>query len=97
MATLGVRADHRDSADELTLVEEKVGAQPAPAQPPDQTDRFVDLEPRGEGAHASVWKARDTKLDRIVALRIVRLSAGGDEKPSRTPGRWRSPHSIRTS
>jgi hypothetical protein len=46
----------------------------------DQTSRFTGLEPRGEGAHASVWKALDTKLNRIVALRVVQPSAGGDQE-----------------
>lgn len=77
----------RDQLAELTLIEttgltpaarvgDKVGGTPLE----DQSERFADFERRGEGAHASVWKARDTKLGRVVAIRIVRTSAGGDEE-----------------
>jgi hypothetical protein len=56
--------------------------QPVPPQsvPVDETDRFTSVERRGDGAHASVWRAHDNALNRIVALRVVRSSAGGSQE-----------------
>jgi tRNA A-37 threonylcarbamoyl transferase component Bud32 len=39
---------------------------------PRQIDRFILLQQVGEGAFGVVWKARDTELNRIVALKIPR-------------------------
>src|SRR5262249_6098864 len=38
--------------------------------------RFQLLERVGQGAFGAVWKARDTSLDRIVALKILHSGLG---------------------
>ncbi|HBE70793.1 MAG TPA: hypothetical protein DDW52_21825 [Planctomycetaceae bacterium] len=43
-------------------------------------DRFELIEQLGEGAHAIVWRARDTKLNREVALKVLR--GASEVKPS---------------
>ena len=35
-------------------------------------DRFVLLEPLGEGGHAVVWRARDRMMRTLVAVKILR-------------------------
>ncbi len=35
-------------------------------------DRFVLLEPLGEGGHAIVWRARDRLMRTMVAVKILR-------------------------
>src|SRR5262249_17179788 len=40
--------------------------------------RFQLLERVGQGAFGAVWKARDTSLDRIVALKILHSGLGTD-------------------
>jgi hypothetical protein len=37
---------------------------------PDQLDQFILLQRVGSGSSSAVWKARDTRLDRIVAIKI---------------------------
>ncbi|MEM8671720.1 MAG: protein kinase [Planctomycetota bacterium] len=37
-------------------------------------DRFQLIEKIGEGAHATVWRAEDTKLDRQVAVKLLRFA-----------------------
>jgi hypothetical protein len=52
---------------------------PEPTRP---LGKFELLERVGVGAFGAVWKARDTTLDRVVALKIPRagLLTGGDER-----------------
>jgi hypothetical protein len=42
--------------------------------------RFQLLERVGQGAFGAVWKARDIKLDRIVALKILHSGLGTDDQ-----------------
>lgn len=70
---------------ELVPLDGDLAIDPTPAESEapaiiDETSRFTQLERQGDGAHASVWKAHDDALNRIVALRIVRSSAGGDQE-----------------
>ena len=37
----------------------------------DRLDRFEIVEPLGEGAYAETYKARDTRLDRTVAIKVL--------------------------
>src|SRR3954467_8387233 len=49
--------------------------------------RFQLLERVGQGAFGAVWKARDTALDRIVALKILHSGLGTDEQEMERFGR----------
>src|SRR5262249_45183168 len=49
--------------------------------------RFQLLERVGQGAFGAVWKARDTALDRVVALKILHSGLGTDEDEMQRFGR----------
>ncbi|MBI1914769.1 MAG: protein kinase [Planctomycetes bacterium] len=49
--------------------------------------RFQLLERVGQGAFGAVWKARDTSLDRIVALKILHSGLGTDAEEMQRFGR----------
>jgi WD40 repeat protein/predicted Ser/Thr protein kinase len=44
-------------------------------QPPERIGRFQILESLGQGSVGHVWKAKDTQIDRIVAIKIPRHQA----------------------
>lgn len=46
----------------------------------EQVTHFQLLEELGTGAYGTVWKARDTELDRIVAVKIPRVVQLGPEE-----------------
>src|SRR5262249_51813238 len=59
----------------------------ATASPRRRLGRFQLLERVGQGAFGAVWKARDTTLDRIVALKILHRGLGTDEEEMQRFGR----------
>ncbi len=69
-------------------------------QPVTQIAHFELLQRLGMGGFGTVWKARDTKLERTVALKIPRrrlLSAGEEEQflfEARVAARLRHPHIV---
>jgi eukaryotic-like serine/threonine-protein kinase len=51
---------------------------PSPWTPPPEIDQFRLERRLGRGATAEVWLARDTLLDRVVALKIARIPASAE-------------------
>ena len=73
----------------------KVGAATVPL------DRFEILAELGSGAYGTVYKARDTQLDRLVALKTPRLGVLGSEadtqrflREARAAGNLRHPNIV---
>ncbi len=60
--------------DQATASDE--GARARPAAPGDRVGRFVLLERVGQGNMGDVWSAYDTDLDRQIAVKLLRVSAG---------------------
>ena len=59
-------------------------------------DRYQLLDRLGAGGMGEVWKARDTRLDRVVAIK--RLSAGhsaGFEQEARSIAALNHPQTVR--
>jgi len=56
------------------------GAQAASAEFGDAT-QYQELNPIGEGAYATVYKARDLKTDTVVAMKKVKIQLGEDGVP----------------
>ncbi len=65
-----------------------------------QIGHFELLESVGQGAFGTVWKARDTELDRIVAVKIPRQALTGSEeseyfmREARAAARLRHPNIV---
>ena len=55
----------------------------AQAQPPTENGRYVDHELIGRGGMGIVWKATDTRLNRIVALKRVLPQIAGEREYAR--------------
>lgn len=74
---------------------------PTPARPvPKTIGRFELLEPLGAGAFGKVWKARDTTLDRIVAIKASRTAHLDDglepafRREAQAAAQLRHPHIV---
>ncbi len=71
-----------------------------PAAAPARFDRFELIEKLGSGAAGDVWKARDVRLQRMVALKIPRSQALGEEelhrflREARAAARLRHPNIV---
>jgi serine/threonine-protein kinase len=67
---------------------------------PARFDRFELIEKLGSGAAGDVWKARDVRLQRLVALKIPRSQALGEEelhrflREARAAARLRHPNIV---
>lgn len=66
---------------------------------PKQLGHFELLESLGQGHYGVVWKARDTKLSRLVALKVPRLDLGDDTmslymREARAAAKLRHPHIV---
>ena len=48
-----------------------------------QSGRYVTLKKRAEGGKGVVYKARDTALNRVVAIKILKSAVSGEEAYSR--------------
>ncbi len=78
------------------------GQQPSTGSPGTvNLDRFEVIEELGAGAFGTVYKARDTQLDRLVALKIPRFGALGSEgaahrflREARAAGNLRHPNIV---
>src|SRR5262249_27321175 len=57
------------------------------ASPSRPLGRFQLLERVGQGAFGAVWKARDTALDRVVALKVLHSGLGTDDQERQRFGR----------
>jgi serine/threonine-protein kinase len=88
------------SSFESTVREADQTAAARPAAAPARFDRFELIEKLGSGAAGDVWKARDVRLQRLVALKIPRSQALGEEelhrflREARAAARLRHPNIV---
>lgn len=68
-------AEH--ASDDIALAERIARRTPQPATPGERIDHFVVTGRLGHGGMGEVYAARDTKLDRPVAIKMVRRDLAG--------------------
>ena len=55
-------------------------------RPGDTLGPYRVLDELGAGGMGAVYRARDTRLDRLVALKVILPANAADPDPSRTSG-----------
>jgi len=99
--TAANHAVHRDAAGSPAAGPDRDDSQVPIGSTARRLGRFQLLEQIGGGTYGAVWKARDTEIDRLVALKVPHLVQGDTEKrqrflrEARAAGRLKHPNIVR--